>query len=238
MKAISTDTPSLNDRVYESIRDAIMLGELTPDSLHSVYEVAARLQVSRTPVREAFIRLADQGMLRIERNKGARILQTSAHDLEEIYAIRLMLEPPATFRATELADAAFVRRLKQSLDRLRKVGDTKGARERLENDAGFHRVILQASGNRRLSDYVDSLRDLQMIRGASTEGRTRELDEIYRDHEAIYDHVVAGDARAAALAMREHIATTSRLLLSQEAGETDPTSKFSPPWLDALEGLA
>jgi DNA-binding GntR family transcriptional regulator len=115
MKAVSTNRESLNDRVYESIRDAIILGELAPGSLHSVYELAKILEVSRTPVREALVRLADQGMVRIERNRGARILQTSAHDLEEIYSIRLMLEVPATFRATQLITAGEVRRLRQAL---------------------------------------------------------------------------------------------------------------------------
>jgi DNA-binding GntR family transcriptional regulator len=237
MKAVSTNRESLNDRVYESIRDAIILGELAPGSLHSVYELAKILEVSRTPVREALVRLADQGMVRIERNRGARILQTSAHDLEEIYSIRLMLEVPATFRATQLITAGEVRRLRQALDALRDVTDITNPREHLEQDAQFHRVIMRASGNRRLADYIDSLRDLQMIRGASTAGKSRELAEIYRDHELIFERVESRDAKGAALAMRDHIAITSRLLLAQETGEADG-GRFDPPWLDVLSTLA
>ncbi len=236
MKAVSAERETLNDRVYESIRNAIILGELAPGSLHSVYELADVLEVSRTPVREALVRLADQGMVAIERNKGARILQTSAHDLEEIYTIRLLLEVPATFRATVLITDNERHRLRQELDALRTITDAADTRELLEQDANFHRVIIRASGNRRLADYIDTLRDLQMIRNASTLNRSRSLEDIVRDHALICERVEAGDAKGAALAMRDHIATTSRLLLAQEAGEADG-AEFEPPWLDILGAL-
>lgn len=236
MKAVSADQVSLNDRVYESIRNAIILGELAPGSLQSVYKLAEILDVSRTPVREALVRLADQGMVCMERNRGARILQTSAHDLEEIYTIRLLLEVPATFRATQLITARETRQLRHELEALRAITDVSNPRQHLEQDAKFHRVIIRASGNRRLADYVDSLRDLQTIRNASTADKSRPLEEIIRDHELICDRVEARDAKGAALAMRDHIAITSRLLLAQETGESDG-DKFEPPWLDILNAL-
>ena len=86
-----------------------------PGSLHSVAELAETLGVSRTPVREALIELASRGMVQFERNRGVRILQTSIHDLEEIFEIRLMLEVPATAQAVGRMSPAEIRALRGQL---------------------------------------------------------------------------------------------------------------------------
>ena len=86
-----------------------------PGSLHSVAELAETLGVSRTPVREALIELASRGMVQFERNRGVRILQTSIHDLEEIFEIRLMLEVPATAQAVARMSPAEIRALRGQL---------------------------------------------------------------------------------------------------------------------------
>jgi DNA-binding GntR family transcriptional regulator len=228
------DRENLADRVYNSLRSAIILGELVPGSLHSVQELAAQINVSRTPVREALLKLADQGMVRFERNRGIRILQTTIHDLEEIFSLRLLLEVPATYRATQNAGPADVKKLSQALDALEDVAESTNHREHLECDARFHRVILQASGNSRLAQFIDTLRDLQMVRGVSTAGKTRDLRAIYDDHALIHERFAARDAKGAALAMRDHIALTARLLLAQETGETDHAQKYDLPWLDVI----
>src|SRR5437773_4607603 len=99
MKPITDRRESLAERVYEQIRNAIIMGELAPESRHSVNELATILSVSRTPVREALLKLADQGMVRFHRNVGVVILPTTIHDLEEVFSVRLLLEVPATFQA-------------------------------------------------------------------------------------------------------------------------------------------
>jgi DNA-binding GntR family transcriptional regulator len=220
--------------VYDSLRSAIILGELIPGSLHSVHELAAQINVSRTPVREALLKLADQGMVRFERNRGFRILQTTIHDLEEIFSLRLLLEVPATYRATLNAGPAELKKLRQALDAFDELTSSATRQDHLEADARFHRVIMQASGNRRLANFIDTLRDLQMVRGASTAGKTRELRAIYDDHALIHERFAARDAKGAALAMRDHIALTGRLLLAQETGETDNAQKYDLPWLDVV----
>jgi DNA-binding GntR family transcriptional regulator len=121
------------------------------------------------------------------------------------------------------------RRLGEALTALRRVTDVlNNPREHLRCDAAFHRVILQASGNRRLANYVDSLRDLQMIRGASTADKTRSLSDVVADHEAIYRHIVAGDAPGAAHEMHQHILLTCNLLIEQETGAASVL--LGPPW--------
>lgn len=224
--------PSREAEVHRRLRDLIVSGELAPGALYSMNELAAQLHVSRTPVAQAVARLVDQGMVRVEQRRGLRVLETSSHDLAEIYQIRLLLEPQAAHRATGLMRRADHRRLEQALRAMSEVVDGAGnLREYLRRDAGFHRVILRASGNRRLADYVDTLRDLQMVRDLSTVDRTRPLAEVVADHEQIYERISAGDADGAAQEMYRHIAVTYRLLVAQETGEADPSSV--PAWPEA-----
>jgi len=234
VKEIAPSQATLAKKVYESVRDAIILGDLAPGSLQSVQKLASHLKVSRTPVREALLKLADQGMVRFERNRGARVLQTTIHDLEEIFSLRLLLEVPATYRATQQVGAAELRQLRSALDTFRKGIRRASTREHLELDARFHRIIMRASGNRRLADFIDSLRDLQMMRGLTAAPKTRDLNEICDDHQRIFDQIVKRDPKGAAVAMRDHLAVSSRLIIAQETGDFDDVEKFEPSWIDLL----
>ncbi len=235
MQEIDQIRETLADKVHEAIRTAIVVGDLAPGSLHSVQTLSSRLKVSRTPVREALLKLADQGMVRFERNRGARILQTTVHDLEEIFSLRLLLEVPATYRAAQQIGSIELRQLASSVESFRKLIRNLNAREHLELDAHFHRIILRASGNRRLADFIDSLRDLQMIRGFSVVPKARQLEEICVDHERIYGHILERDAIGAAIAMREHLSLSSRLLIAEETGVEGDTKNFAPIWVDFVE---
>lgn len=235
MQEIDTIRETLADKVHEVIRTAIVAGDLAPGSLHSVQTLSSRLKVSRTPVREALLKLADQGMVRFERNRGARILQTTVHDLEEIFSLRLLLEVPATYRAARRIGPIELRQLASSVEGFRKVIRNLNTREHLELDAHFHRTILRASGNRRLADFIDSLRDLQMIRGLSVIPKARELEEICADHERIYNRILDHDAMGAAIAMREHLSLSSRLIIAEETGKKDDARKFQMIWVDFIE---
>jgi DNA-binding GntR family transcriptional regulator len=221
--------PNLDEEVYRRLRDGIVAGDLIPGALYSMNELSGQLGVSRTPVMQAVTRLVDQGMLQIERRRGIRVLETSTHDLSEIYEIRLLLEPRATYRATRLMRPGDHRRLGDALKDLRAVTEVvPSPREHLRRDATFHGVILQCSGNRRIADYVATLRDLQMIRGASTADKTRPLADVVSDHDRIYRLIVAGDAEAAAREMHRHIALTYELLVEQETGAVP--GLLTPPW--------
>lgn len=224
---------SLTDQVRASVRGAILSGELAPGSLHSVQSLADKLKVSRTPVREALIELANQGMVRFERNRGVRILQMSIHDLEEIFSLRLLLEVPAAHRATtRMTDAVASAMGKELLEMERAVADDDEP-TLMRHDRAFHKLLNGAAGNERLAEFVDSLRDQTLTRGVSTVGRSRSLEHIVAEHHEILDAVDARDAEAAARAMRRHVSNTARLLLRQEAGRDD----VEAPWDGSLVAL-
>ncbi|GAA2905246.1 GntR family transcriptional regulator [Pseudonocardia halophobica] len=212
------ETASVNAQVLASLRAAVITGELAPGSLHSVQNLATQLGVSRTPVREALIKLAQQGMVRFERNRGVRILLTSLHDLEEVFALRLLLEPPAVRRAVTRLDGNQKRELRRMFAHMEKAAKADDEFTMFEHDRRFHRVLLEAAGNARLAAFVDGLRDMVLRRGVSTARESRSLDDIVAEHRAILDLIEAGDAEGAAKAMREHVRHTAELLIAQEAG--------------------
>ena len=215
---------SLTARVRESIREAIIDGSLEPGSLHSVKSLADIFKVSRTPVREALIDLAGADMVEFERNRGVRILETSVHDLEEILVLRILLEVPATHRAAGQIDSDGLGALRQEIDAMAEAAESGDEATLMQHDRRFHELINTASGNSRLTEYVDSLRDLILTRGVSTVDITRSLGEIVAEHEVILAALASGDADAAAASMKKHLVNTASLLREQEGGRSSSLS--------------
>ncbi|NJC73934.1 GntR family transcriptional regulator [Planosporangium thailandense] len=206
------------NKVGDALRSAILSGELVAGQLYSVQDLADVLGVSRTPVREALIRLASTGMVRFERNRGVRILRNTAEDLEEIFELRLLLEVPAARQAVARMADDDVAELRRCLDGMNDAAAAGDEARLMESDRRFHTIILEAAGNRRLAAFVDSLRDLVQTRGVSTAGTSRTLRDIADEHVPVLERIEARDADGAAGAMRSHVLQTAALLLKQEFG--------------------
>jgi DNA-binding GntR family transcriptional regulator len=129
------------------------------------------------------------------------------------------LEVPATRRAVKLLSATTSRELRQVFAAMEKAAAADDEFRMWEHDRRFHRLLLEASGNGRLAEYVDGLRDMVLRRGVSTAHQSRTLEGIVAEHRAVLDRVLAGDADGAAEAMRAHILHTAELLVAQEAGD-------------------
>jgi DNA-binding GntR family transcriptional regulator len=230
LETLSGERATLTSRALEALRVAIVDGRLEAGERYAVAQLAERFGVSRTPVREALLVLERQGVVRFERNRGVRVLETTAHDLEEVFALRLLLEVPATRRACALLRREDLTALERELKAMERLAGEEDEAAFMAHDKRFHEIILRASGNRRLTTIVSQLRDLVRFRGASTVGRSRDLQAILAEHVVILDALRAGDADAAAEAMRAHLVETGRLLLAQESA---PTAGL--PWADALD---
>jgi DNA-binding GntR family transcriptional regulator len=187
-------------------------GRLEPGALYSVAQLAEQLGVSRTPVREALLMLEREGRVRFERNRGVRILAPTAHDIAEVFELRLLLEVPTTAASAGTVD---LDELADAFEAMSKAADGGDEAAFMDGDERFHAVILTASGNRRLVAAVAQLRDAVRGRGASTVGRSRTLPEILGEHGAILDALRAGDGDRAAAAMRYHLRRTGDLLADQ-----------------------
>lgn len=203
------EAPSLTDAVVAAVRTGVQQQELVPGEVYSVYQLADLLGVSRSPVREALLRLAEVGLVEIARNRGFRVVLPTAHDVEEIFEIRLALEPAAAGRAAERGCpdlAGLLSRMARAA-----AGDDEPAF--WAADRAVHRAILLAAGNRRAADVVEQLRATTALLGPPTTATGRSLAEILDEHRPIVDAVVAGDAALAETAMRTHLEHTRDLLV-------------------------
>jgi DNA-binding GntR family transcriptional regulator len=209
---------STTDRVHAQLREEILNGGLAGGSLHSIYEMAERLGVSRTPVRDAVLRLADAGMVSIERNRGVRIRGLSVHDIREVFEARLLLEVPAAAHAAKLGSEQLIQQLDELVHGLTGAVEEHDTVEFTRLDRQLHRAIMLSTGNERLADLVESLRDTTQAHGASTINRSRSIREVQVEHLPIVDAIRRRDADAAADLMRDHLTATALLLMRQVAG--------------------
>jgi DNA-binding GntR family transcriptional regulator len=220
LRALEGRSLSLTDQVMAALRSGVDDGTLVPGRLYSAYQLADDLGVSRSPVREALLKLAEAGMVRLERNKGFRIVLPGAREIAEIFHLRLMLEVPAVERAADVATTKLVRQLRAELTAMRAAARGHDEPEFMRHDRRFHELLLEAAGNHRLTQLVNHLRDVTRLLGASTVDRSRSLSDIAAEHRPILDAVAAGDPARAAHEMRAHLEHTGRLLVAQ-AGPDD-----------------
>ena len=222
MRVVEVDE-GLTQRAFREIRAAILDGRLSPGERTSVRALSDALGISRTPVREALVELANGRMVEFERNRGVRILVAQRSDVQEIFQLRLLLEVPATHAAVPKLGKPGVKALAATLTAMRESGDDESTF--MQHDWAFHEALLSANGNRRLVEIIENVRHQTRLHGISTVGRSRPLAAIVTEHTAIYDAAAAGDADGAAAAMAVHLTTTRDLLLAQDgAGSDDSTT--------------
>lgn len=212
---------SLRERCLVAIRTSIITGELAPGTLWSVPTLAERLGVSATPVREAMLDLASDGLVEPVRNRGFRVVELDDTALDEIHAIRLMLEPPTVASVTGnrgLLTDTVVRRLHRLCDELEHhalAGDLAGI---IETDVEFHSALLQLSGNRQLVELVRRLRN-QTRRYGYLQADMSVLLAAARDHRRIVEAVVGDDPERTRHVMEEHLAANRGILAGRRADE-------------------
>ena len=134
------------DAVAQAVRDGVAAGELVPEQTYSVYQLAELLGVSRSPVREGLLRLAEAGLVEIIRNRGFRVLPPRAHDIEEIIGIRLALEPPAARLAAEQATDEQHAAIRAALDAMAAAAGRGDDAAFWPADRALHDLLLRASG--------------------------------------------------------------------------------------------
>ena len=204
---------SQGDRAVESLRALIFSGDLAPGTDHLESELAERLGMSRTPVREATRMLEAQGLLEVRPRRGVRILAISPHDMREIYEVLTELESLAAYRAARAGHgpdelAPLVRSLADMEAALAR-GDREGW---ASADSVFHAELVRLAGNSRISAIVTNFND-QVRRARSVTLHMRPLPEKSNaDHRALYEAILRGDGDAARAIHRAHRAEASALL--------------------------
>jgi len=203
-----TGEGGLNQQAYEEIRRRILEGELLPSSPLSEHQLAATLQLSRTPVREAIKRLEKEGLVRSIPNRGTFIAELSAQDIMEIYQVRERLEGLAARIAAEQMSTEDVQALEHEVALTASLSDEDRIGEIFQSDIRFHKLIIAATRNQRLSIILATLDD-QMYRVRAILPRSADwLGATLRDHKAIVEQIKARDGKGAEQAMEQHLQLT------------------------------
>jgi DNA-binding GntR family transcriptional regulator len=198
--------PSLREQARQVIRGLIITGQMQPDQLYSVPRLATDLGVSATPVREALLDLAREGLLEAVRNRGFRVVSLSPNELNDIFAIRVLLEVPSV---AEIARAGLT---SLQIEQLRALAAaTKGAADQgdliefLETDRKFHVGLIATLGNKPLTDLVETLRDRVRLHGFKN-GSTKEyIAQSAIEHFQLLHALSKKDEADAVAVMRRHL---------------------------------
>lgn len=196
------------DGVHAALRDAILSGNLKPESPLSVPELARQLNVSRSPVREAVLLLTADGLAVERPRRGCVVARIGLEDALEIHDMRAALESLATERAADIVSPELLHWLETAIEDQAEAART-GASERFNAaDRRFHALLHAAAGNRRLEKTLDSLR-AQMEISLSQVALSGALMALsIEEHRHVVDALGSGRAEDAAAAMRRHISAT------------------------------
>jgi DNA-binding GntR family transcriptional regulator len=210
-----------SDRAYDYVKTQVMTGAFPGGELISEGEVAAVLGMSRTPVRESFIRLEAEGLLRLYPQRGALVVPVSPTEMRSVMEARLVCERFAVEKVIRLGAAAraeVAAKLRDHLDQQQAMSDAGRLEEFFQSDRIFHTELLEAADNAFLGGLYASLRDRQVRMVHESAVRDpRRVTTILIEHARITDAVRDGDMAAALEAVRVHLmGTVSALGMGME----------------------
>jgi DNA-binding GntR family transcriptional regulator len=198
------------DRAYDYLRTIVLADPAAQGTFLNEQEIADRIGVSRTPIREALLMLSAEELVRLVPKRGAYIPELTASELRELLELRGVLERFAAERALAANSAP--------LDELRAaLADQKGKDDRtfIEADTRFHTILIRAAGNETLTRTYETLRARQVVSGlVALQGATHRREAVLAEHEAIVDALAAGEAGPAKDAITAHLDATLRALLA------------------------
>lgn len=199
----------LGDSAYERIREAIRAGQLPPGSRIVESELASWLGVSRTPIREAVLRLEQDGLVTYAPRQGLTVASLDYQAVIELYGMREVLEGTAARFAANHASQAEVETLKEMLDMERSIEDAESDRAAIANRQ-FHQILYFAAHNRFLLKSLNALSDSMMLLGHTTLAMPGRHKTAIQEHTAIVEAITTGDADGAEQAARAHIREAQR----------------------------
>ena len=200
------------DRAYEFLRNTVLSDPAQQGSFISEQDIADRIGVSRTPIREALLMLAAEDLVRLVPKKGAYIAPVSGREIAELMELRGVIERHAAGRAI---GSAVVERMREALARQRLLLAEGDEGEFIELDHEFHSALVGATGNQLMTRVYEGLRARQIRCGVAALVRAPGRQEaVLAEHEAIVSSLEAGDVEAAAAAITHHLETTRHVLSS------------------------
>lgn len=213
--------PSLKEQVYLYLKQAIINKELDMETVYSEKWVADRLEVSRTPVREAVLQLKQESFLEILPYKGFKIRSLSIEDVQDTFQIRqalagfcviLISQNHTTHAARDLFAS-----LEECLQAQRKCAANNSPNEFVLEDARFHREVIHFADNKRFISIYDDIRyrfDRITLSVLNEVGR---MNTTIEEHQLVYDKMKLGMPWEAFQAMQFHLVETQKIMLRKSS---------------------
>jgi DNA-binding GntR family transcriptional regulator len=209
--------PTATERIYEMLKSQISDGSLPGGVLVTEGAVAEQGDVSRTPVREAFLRLEAEGLLQLFPRQGALVVPVTAVELSEVVEARFLIERWALSRLVEAPSAAVLVALRDAVAEQRAAIDADDADAFYERDRAFHEQLVAGAQNSLLRQFYGSLRDRQMRMGIRRGVLSQVLPsgdaaKLLTDHIEIIAALEQGELAPARLVIDRHEALIAKLL--------------------------
>jgi DNA-binding GntR family transcriptional regulator len=193
------------ETVYARLKDAIITGSLRPMERITENKVAASYGLSRTPVREAFLRLEAEGLIQVVPQRGSFVSQPSVADILEIYQIRLPLECMSARIAAERIEDEQLAALEDLVNVERARGQGRSAERSLRASAEFHAVLYACTRNKRLASFLQDMQKQVHRARVLWPSTVARLEETWKEHAAILAALRARDGAEAERLMRQHL---------------------------------
>lgn len=205
----------LRDVVFNTLRKAILTGELKPGERLMEIHLANRLGVSRTPIREAIRKLELEGLVIMIPRRGAEVAQITEKSLKDVLEVRRALDALCVELACDRINPEEEEMLKEACEEFERATETKDATIIAKADVAFHDIIVQATGNQRLIQLINNLSEqMYRYRFEYIKDENRH-DSLIDEHRIIYKSIVKRDKKKAAETARLHIDNQEKSIIRQ-----------------------
>jgi DNA-binding GntR family transcriptional regulator len=215
------ELPSLEQYVYQLIKEDILSGVLRPGSPLVEARLAEEFGVSKTPVREALIRLRLDGLVRIERFRGARVAEPSTEDVREICTLRRWIEGGIAEKLARSHDEVVLSSLKKNIETCRQALAAGDDPRYLNEIREFDHILARAMGNSWVSRVLSDLYNIFGLIGAVTLEIPRRRERSIDEHVTMLEAIGRGDAQAAVEATHKHITSIEEDYLKAIAAQRE-----------------
>lgn len=211
-----TESPSLDKLAYDKIKEAILTFKFLPDQILLEGELAAQLGISKTPVRDALMRLEKEGLVARIPYKGTYVSSLTNEDMANIFRIRIVLEGLAVRLASERLTPKDYQQLQDLVEKHAEALRKKDVAAASAINSDFHNLIIDVCENPRLRQMLYNLDDhLKRYRLLSISQGLR-MDKAIHEHTAICEALIAHDADRAEQAMKAHLESAMNDLYNQD----------------------
>jgi DNA-binding GntR family transcriptional regulator len=210
----SENISTFQERAYTYIKTQITSLGFKPGEYLTDTQIASKLNISRTPVREAFRILEREGLLIYEPRRGWKVYSLSLEDVNEIFEVKIALEQNQSRNAARCKDPTLRKKLKETIERMRRAASENDVDSWVNLDADLHHVIFLMANNKRAMNIIENLNDQWCRVRIGFSARTDRIGRSIVEHDAIVNAILGGDEEEAARATAEHLSNVREELVS------------------------